>query len=249
MNDNIIICNNLSKTFRWHERGLSLKENFIRAIKKPVKKYQWPVLKDINLNVNSGERIGIIGKNGSGKTTLLKLFAGIYIPSKGSVSIYSKRLLALIELGVGFYPQLSGKENIYINWALNGLPKKELGSKFNKIVEFAGLEKFINTPLKYYSSGMQARLGFSIAVNAKPDLLIIDEILAVGDADFQNKCYEEIERLCGNGLTIVFVSHNYEDIKRICNRVIWLKDGIIYEDGLPDKVINNYKSETMYAAT
>jgi len=238
-----IECNNVGKKFRWYERSISVKESFARLFKKPVEKWEWYVLKDIDLKIKAGERVGLIGRNGSGKTTLLKLFSNIYTPNSGSVKINSKRRLALIELGVGFYPDLTGRENIKLNWVFNGLPKKELKEKFDNIVEFADVEKFIDTPLKYYSSGMTARLGFSIAVNADPDLLIIDEILAVGDAEFQKKCYDEIDKLCKKGITLIFVSHNEADVLRVCDRVIWLEEGTIKADGAAEEILEMYNED------
>lgn len=238
-----IQCKNVSKKFRWYERNLSIKESFVRLFKKSGEKGEWYVLKDINLSINIGERVGIIGRNGSGKTTLLKLFANIYVPNEGIVEVNSKRRLALLELGVGFYPDLTGLENITLNWLFNGLSKNELKDKFDTIVNFAGIEKFINTPLKYYSSGMRARLGFSIAINADPDLLIIDEILAVGDAEFQKKCYEEIEKLSKKGITLIFISHNLNDIRHVCERGIWLDNGKIAYDGDINMAIEKYLNE------
>lgn len=238
-----IQCTNVSKKFRWYERSLSVKESFVRLVKKRSEKGEWYVLKDINLSIYNGERVGIIGRNGSGKTTLLKLFANIYVPNEGLIEVNSIRRLALLELGVGFYPDLTGRENIVLNWLFNGLSKSELKDKFNNIVNFAGLEKFINTPLKYYSSGMRARLGFSIAINAEPDLLIIDEILAVGDAEFQQKCYVEIEKLSKKGITLIFISHNLDDLKHVCNRGIWLNNGTIAYDGHIDSAVEKYLTE------
>jgi lipopolysaccharide transport system ATP-binding protein len=149
-------------------------------------------------------------------------------------------MLALLELGVGFYKDLTGKENIKLNWVFNGLPKSELKKKFDSIVAFSGVEDFLNTPLKYYSSGMVSRLGFSIAIHAEPDLLIIDEVLSVGDAEFQKKCYNEIERLCNNGITLIFVSHNTTDVEKICNRGLWINEGSICFDGPVRKATSIY---------
>ncbi len=243
MNNNLSIeCIGLSKKFRWYERSQSLKESFTRILQKSKEKYEWYVIKDLNLQIQKGESVGIIGKNGSGKTTLLKIFSDIYSPSEGKVNINCSRRLALIELGVGFYEDLTGRENVTLNWVFNGLPKAELAGKFKKIVKFAGIEKFLDTPLKYYSSGMKARLGFSIAINADPDLLIIDEILAVGDAEFQQKCYREIDRLCRNNITLIFVSHNEADVAKVCKRVIWLDDGNIRYDGNAHEALKLYKT-------
>jgi lipopolysaccharide transport system ATP-binding protein len=238
----VVECNKLSKKFRWYERHFSLKRYFANLLKPPEKVWEWYVLKDIDLNIQKGERVGIIGKNGCGKSSLLKLITGIYSPTSGSCQIYAMRKLALIELGVGFYHDLTGRENIRLNWVLNGLPRSELKQNFESIIEFAGIEKFLDTPLKYYSSGMVTRLGFAIASHAQPDLLIVDEVLAVGDAEFQNKCYEKIDQLCSTGVTLILVSHNTNDIKWICDRAIWIDNGVIKFDGNVNKAISNYEN-------
>jgi len=236
----MVICNNISKKFRWYERSDSLKTSFVKFFDKSRKIWEWYVLKDLNLQIKNGERVGIIGRNGSGKSTLLKMITGIYLPSSGTIINNSKRMLALIELGAGFYYDLTGKENIKLNWAFNGLPKSELKQRFDEIVEFSGVGDFINTPLKYYSSGMAARLGFSIAIHANPDLLIVDEVLAVGDAEFHQKCFRKIEELYRN-ITLIFVSHNESDIAKVCNRVIWIDEGTIRYDGNAEEALEHYK--------
>jgi len=149
-------------------------------------------------------------------------------------------MLALIELGVGFYKDLTGKENIKLNWVFNGLPKAELKTKFDEIVTFSGIEDFLNTPIKYYSSGMVARLGFSIAIHANPDLLIVDEVLVVGDAEFQRKCFNKIEEVCKSGTTLILVTHNLNDISKICDRAIWINDGYIQSDGDVPGTVRKY---------
>ncbi len=241
MNELSIGCYDLTKKFRWYERHDSLKRSFANFWKPPQNICEWYVLKDINLQIRKGERVGIIGRNGCGKTTLLKLMTGIYSPTSGSCQIYSKRMLALIELGVGFYYDLTGRDNIRLNWVFNGLPRAELKSCFDEIVAFSGIEKFLDTPLKYYSSGMIARLGFAIASHANPDLLIVDEVLAVGDAEFQKQCYEKIDQLCQRGITLIFVSHNSQDVERVCNRAIWLDGGMVRFDGGASETITVYK--------
>ena len=233
-------CNNLSKKFRWYERHDSLKRKFANLWKTSQNVHEWYVLKDINLQIRKGERVGIIGRNGCGKTTLLKLIAGIYSPTNGNCKIYSQRMLALIELGVGFYHELTGKENIRLNWVFNGLPRTELKHCYDDIVSFAGMEKFLDTPLKYYSSGMVSRLGFAIVSHANPDLLIVDEVLAVGDAEFQKQCYEKIDQLCKNGITLIFVSHSKQDVEQVCDRAIWLEDGFVRHDGNTNETIDIY---------
>ncbi len=236
----MIICTDVSKKFRWYERSDSLKTSFIKIFDKSKKIWEWYVLKDINLKINKGEKVGLIGKNGCGKSTLLKLIAGIHNPTSGKIINNSSRMLALIELGVGFYKDLTGKENIKLNWVFNGLPKAELKTKFDEIVTFSGIEDFLNTPIKYYSSGMVARLGFSIAIHANPDLLIVDEVLVVGDAEFQRKCFNKIEEVCKSGTTLILVTHNLNDISKICDRAIWINDGYIQSDGDVPGTVRKY---------
>lgn len=236
----MVICRNISKKFRWYDINGSLKTSFVKFFDKSKKIWEWYVLKDLNLEIKNGERVGIIGKNGCGKSTLLKMMAGIYQPSSGKIINSSKRMLALIELGAGFYYDLPGKENITLNWVFNGLPKSELKQRFDEIVEFSGVGDFLNTPLKYYSSGMAARLGFSVAIHANPDLLIVDEVLTVGDAEFQKKCYEKIEELCKSGTTLILVSHNLTDVSRICDRAVWLNEGSVQTDGQSQDTIKKY---------
>jgi ABC-type polysaccharide/polyol phosphate transport system ATPase subunit len=239
MVDLTVQCRHLTKKFHWYQRHDSLKTTFANLLlKKEV--WEWYVLKNINLQIFKGERVGIIGRNGCGKSTLLKLFTGIYKPTSGFIKIYSRRMLALIELGVGFYHDLTGRENIRLNWVFNGLPNNELKHRFDEIVEFAGIEKFLDTPLKYYSSGMVTRLGFAIASHADPDLLIVDEVLAVGDLQFQMRCYEKIDQLCQNGATLILVSHNPNDIERVCERAIWLDGGTICNDGPTSQILSSY---------
>jgi ABC-type polysaccharide/polyol phosphate transport system ATPase subunit len=236
----MVICSNISKKFRWYDKNGSLKTSFVKFFDKSKKIWEWYVLRDLNLEIKKGERVGIIGKNGSGKSTLLKMIAGIHLPSSGKIINNSERMLALIELGAGFYYDLPAKENITLNWVFNGLPKSELKHRFDEIVEFSGVGDFLNTPLKYYSSGMAARLGFSVAIHANPDLLIVDEVLTVGDAEFQRKCYEKIEELCKAGTTLILVSHNLNDVSRICERAVWLNDGTIQTDGQSHDTIKKY---------
>ncbi len=231
---------NLNKKFRWYERSHSLKEGFAQIFKSPKQKWEWDVLKNINLEIEHGEKVAIIGRNGCGKSTLLKIISGIHHPTSGRVRIYSQRLLALIELGVGFYPDLTGRENIFLNWTFNGLPKSELKKKFDSIIEFSGVKDFLDTPLKYFSSGMTTRLGFSIAIHAEPDLLIVDEVLAVGDAEFQAQCYEKIDEVCKTGTTLILVSHNFSDIERVAERAVWIDKGEIAFDGFVKPAINEY---------
>ncbi len=196
-------------------------------------------LKGISFKVKDGETLSIIGENGSGKSTLLKILAGISQPSSGNI-LTNGRISALIELGAGFHPEISGRENIFINGIILGLTKKKIQEKYNDIVNFAELEEFINNPVKTYSSGMYMRLGFSIATNVNPDILLIDEVLSVGDASFVPKCIDKINEFKRKGKTIIFVSHDLATVERISDRVIWLKNGKIEMQGYPKRVTDTY---------
>jgi len=196
-------------------------------------------LKDISFEVKKGEFFGIVGRNGSGKSTLLKIMAGIYQPNRGSVQV-SGKLVPFIELGVGFNPELTGKENVYLNGALLGFSKKEISAMYNEIVEFAELEKFMNQKLKNYSSGMQVRLAFSMAVRAKADILLVDEVLAVGDAEFQKKCFDYFKHLKKNKTTVVFVTHDMNAVREFCESAILIDQSKILSSGKPNKIANKY---------
>lgn len=198
-------------------------------------------LKDINLTIEKGEAIGIIGMNGSGKSTLLRLLAGIYKPTSGKVYIKG-RIASLIGLGVGFHPGFTGRENVFINGIILGLSKREVKRRFDDIVRFSELEDYIDEPVKTYSDGMFMRLGFSIATNVDPDILLIDEILAVGDEYFRHKCAEKIAEFRKLGKTMVIVSHRPEAIEKWCDKAVWLNDGVIREIGIPSKVIDSYRN-------
>jgi ABC-2 type transport system ATP-binding protein/lipopolysaccharide transport system ATP-binding protein len=200
---------------------------------------KFEALKGININVEKGKTLSIIGENGSGKSTLLKILAGITKPTSGQITTRG-RISALIELGAGFHPEISGTENIFINGIILGLSKKMIQQKLKKIVEFSELEDFINSPVKTYSSGMYMRLGFSIAINVDPDILLIDEVLAVGDAFFVPKCIEKIYEFKRKGKTIIFVSHDLATVEKISDEVIWLKNGRIEMRGYPGKVVDAY---------
>lgn len=206
---------------------------------KQIKKDIW-ALKKVSFEVEKGEALGIIGPNGAGKSTILKLIAGVTQPSAGKITVNGK-ISPLIELGAGFHPELTGQENIYLNGSILGMSKKEIKKKFKKIVNFAELWDFIEIPIKYYSSGMYMRLGFSIAVFVEPEILLIDEILAVGDVAFQKKCLEKMSEFKKNGVTIVFVTHSLGTVNDFCNRAIWLEKGEIKAEGEPEKVISAYQ--------
>jgi ABC-2 type transport system ATP-binding protein/lipopolysaccharide transport system ATP-binding protein len=200
---------------------------------------KFAALKGVSFNVEKGKTVSIIGENGSGKSTLLKLLAGISRPTTGEI-ITRGRISALIELGAGFHPEISGRENIFINGIILGLPKKKIQDKLEDIIRFAELEDFIDNPVKSYSSGMYMRLGFSIAINVDPDILLIDEVLAVGDASFVPKCLDKINEFKRQGKTIIFVSHDLSTVDRISDEVIWLKEGKIEMRGYPKRVIDAY---------
>ncbi len=205
-----------------------------------LRKNEFWGLDDVSFEVKKGETLGIIGPNGSGKTTLLKLLNGIFWPDKGKITIKG-RVGALIEVGAGFHPLLTGKENVYINAAILGMTKKEVDEKFNSIVEFADIGDFIDAPVKYYSSGMFVRLGFAVAVHCEPDILLVDEVLAVGDISFQNKCFNKIGELSSNNTTIVLVSHNLMSIRRLCEKCTWLESGKVIKVGNSSEVCDMYQ--------
>ena len=229
MSDDIAIsAKNVSKNFRLpHERADSVKSLFVNPFNKKRKKYEVQhALRDISFDVKKGEFFGIVGRNGSGKSTLLKIIAGIYQPNKGDVTV-NGRLVPFIELGVGFNPELTGRENTYLNGALLGFSEKEVDDKYDDIVNFAELDRFMDQKLKNYSSGMQVRLAFSIAIRANTPILLIDEVLAVGDSEFQGKCYAEFRKMKEEGRTIVFVTHDMSAVEKFCDRVLVLKSGKI----------------------
>lgn len=240
MSDIAIMVENLSKTFKLpHEKQSSIKGMFVGlfAGKRTFEKQQ--VLENINFTVKKGEFFGIVGKNGSGKSTLLKLIAGIYAPNTGKIELNGS-LTPFIELGVGFNPELTGRENVFLNGALLGFNRGEVNSIYDQIVSFAELEKFMDQKLKNYSSGMQVRLAFSIAIQAKSDILLIDEVLAVGDAAFQTKCFDYFYKLKSEGATVVFVSHDRSSLERFCDRGILIDSGEMIESGDIQKVLKKY---------
>lgn len=201
-------------------------------------KYVW-ALKDINFEINQGEVVGIIGKNGAGKSTLLKILSRVTEPTLGKLK-YKGRLASLLEVGTGFHPDLSGRDNVYLNGAILGMKKHEIAKKFDEIAEFSGVAKYIDTPVKRYSSGMYVRLAFAVAAHLDPDILVIDEVLAVGDQEFQDKCLGKMKDVAGQGRTVLFVSHNILAIKAICKRGLLMKNGALMADGKIDSVISEY---------
>jgi ABC-type polysaccharide/polyol phosphate transport system ATPase subunit len=203
-------------------------------------------VRDVSFTVGRGEAFGLIGSNGSGKSTLLKLVAGILQPDAGSVTV-DGRVAALIELGAGFHPEISGRENVYINGAVLGLSRREVDARFDRIVEFSGLEDFIDEPVKTYSSGMYVRLGFAVAIHTDPDVLLVDEVLAVGDEAFSHRCLRRIEELLASGRTLLFVSHSLALMETLCDRVLWIEGGAARLAGEPRRVIDAYREEVAEA--
>ena len=233
---NAIVVKNMTKTFKIYlDKANTLKEKLL-FLSRGKKEYR-VVLKNINIKIKKGETVALIGTNGSGKSTLLKLMTKIYYPTKGSVKTYGK-LTSLLELGAGFHPDFSGRENIYFNASIFGLSKKEIDNRLDDIIKFSELEDFIDNPVRTYSSGMYMRLAFSIAINVDADILLVDEILAVGDQHFQEKCHNKLKEFKNNNKTIVIVSHDLESIKNLCDRAIWIYDGEVRMDGKCSDVID-----------
>lgn len=235
---------NLSKKYTLlHEEQpyLSLRDTMTGWFrnKKRKSKEEFFALKDLSFQVNTGETIGIIGKNGAGKSTLLKILSKITPPTSGHV-ISRGRVASLLEVGTGFHPELNGRENIYLNGSILGLRKQEIAARFKDIVDFSGLEKFLDTPLKHYSSGMQLRLAFAVAAFLEPEILIIDEVLAVGDADFQKRCLNKMDDVSKSGRTILFVSHQMGTISRLCSRTLLMSQGTLIKDGPTQEIVDHY---------
>lgn len=244
MNNNIIELKNVSKSYDIRGMGYrTFREKISSSFGLSKKRDEgsnilW-ALKDVSFGVGVGEAIGIIGANGSGKTTILRLLAGVSSQTSGEIKIDGK-IAPLIQVGAGFHPELTGRENIYLNGIILGLNKKEIDGKFDEIVRFAELERFIDTPVKKYSSGMYVRLGFSVAIHVDADILLIDEILSVGDLSFQRKCLDMMSKIRREKKTIVFVSHNLSAVRGLCDRVIWLDHGKLMSSGDPEECISAY---------
>ena len=233
----------VTKRFRlYHEKYSSLKERVIHFGRVPYEDF-W-ALRDIDLEIEEGETVGLIGHNGSGKSTLLKIIAGILQPTEGVVRTRG-RLAALLELGAGFHPDLTGRENVYMNATLLGLKEKEIDKKFDEIVAFAELEAFIDNQVKFYSSGMYVRLGFAVAVNMDPDILLVDEVLAVGDEAFQRKCIERVRTFQKEGRTIVLVTHGVDQVRQVCSRAAVLDHGIKVSEGTPGEAIRTFREHLL----
>lgn len=257
MNKPIIEIKGIGKKYNiTHQRGgyIALRDVLTNIMKNPFRfiktkakqvagletKEEFWALRNINLEINKGDIVGIIGHNGAGKSTLLKILTGITPPTQGEIIMHG-RVSSLLEVGTGFHPELTGRENIFLNGAILGMTKKEIVKTFDEIVAFAGIEKFLDTPVKYYSSGMYVRLAFSVAAHMEPDILLLDEVLAVGDAEFQKKCLGKMEEVTkSDGRTILFVSHNLTAIQRLCNKTVFLENGQIKKIGNTKDVIDAY---------
>lgn len=243
-NGEVIKLDNITMEFNLHREKLdSVKEYFINLIKRDIKKDSFQALRDVSFSVNKGDRVGILGLNGAGKSTLMKVIAGVFEPTVGNV--YKSGVIApMIELGAGFDMQYTGAENIFLYGAVLGHSRKYMQEKYNEIVEFSELGDFIDVPLKNYSSGMKARLGFSIATMVKPDILILDEVLSVGDAKFKKKSEEKLRSMMDENTTVLFVSHNLAQVRRICNKAMILEKGRLIAYGDIEEIASRYEEMT-----
>ena len=238
MNDIAVRVDNVSKSFRMYsERNQTIKSAVMRG-RTSVHEDFW-ALRDVSFDVPEGSTFGLIGSNGSGKSTLLKCLANIYFPNKGTITHFG-RIAAMLEVGSGFHHELSGRENIFLNGSILGMSKKEITRKFDEIVDFSGVEQFIDQPVKNYSSGMYVRLGFAIAINVDPDILVVDEVLAVGDAEFQEKCFEKFADFKKAGKTVILVSHSMQSVEAMCDQAAWINKGELMAAGPAAPVIAAY---------
>lgn len=258
MNKPVITVKSISKSYNIsHEMkatagNVAFRDAIINTLKKPkelltghiMKKEKFWALKDINFEINKGEVVGIIGKNGSGKSTLLKIMSRITEPTTGEI-VMNGRVASLLEVGTGFHPELTGRENVYFNGSILGMKKKEIDAKFDEIVAFSEVEKFLDTPVKFYSSGMYVRLAFAVAAHLEPDILIVDEVLAVGDAAFQKKCLGKMKDVAGEGRTVIFVSHSMSSVRELCSKAVLLKSGKVAEVGDVEKVSQTYLKQQL----
>lgn len=232
--------NNLSKKFRlYHERNQSLKSAIMRG-RTSVHEDFW-ALKNVSFEVPKGSTFGLVGGNGSGKSTLLKCLAQIYYPNEGSIT-HNGKMASLLEVGSGFHPELTGRENIYLNGSILGMTKKTIDSKFDSIVDFSGVQEFIDQPVKNYSSGMYVRLGFSVAIHVEPEILIVDEVLAVGDAEFQSKCLHKFHEFKEEGRTVILVTHSMQLVKDLCDQAAWLQNGVLQMIGNGKETVETYEN-------
>jgi ABC-type polysaccharide/polyol phosphate transport system ATPase subunit len=256
MTESVIHVEGLGKRYRVgeRERYFALRDVLARTFSAPFKKngagrsrdYIW-ALRDVSLDVHQGEVVGLIGRNGAGKTTLLKLLSRITRPTTGFAEIRG-RVGSLLEVGTGFHPELTGRENIYLSGAILGMSRREIDRKMDAIVAFAEVERFLGSPLKFFSTGMQMRLAFAVAAHLEPEILLVDEVLAVGDLEFQKKCLGKMQEVSRSGRTIVFVSHQMNQIRRLCERVFWVDGGTIHRQGPTGKVIAAYEAGVMQAS-
>ena len=237
---NLIEVDNVSLRYnKPTEKVGTLKEFIVRLCKRRLRYNHFWVLNDINIEVKRGESLALIGLNGCGKTTLLKTIAGILEPTKGEVRL-GGTIAPLINLGAGFDMEATAKENVFLNGAILGYSKKEMQAKYDSIVEFSELKDFMNTPIKNFSSGMLSRLGFAIAVDVQPDILLVDEVLSVGDINFRKKCQRKIEEMLAKGTTLVYVSHNMDEVRRLCKNALWIKDNHMHKYGPADEIVSSY---------
>jgi ABC-type polysaccharide/polyol phosphate transport system ATPase subunit len=237
-----IALDRVSKSYRlWGRRSqfATLKSALLKRDLKLAPEATVPAVKEVSFAVDKGEAFGIVGRNGSGKSTLLKLISGILKPTSGRISV-NGRIAALIELGAGFHPEITGRENIYINGIMLGLARREIDARFDRIVDFSGIRDFIDQPVKTYSSGMYVRLGFAVAVHVDPDILLIDEVLSVGDEEFSAKCIAKIQEMKYRGVTLVFVTHQLDQVRNLCDRALWLDHGEAVQIGDPVRVVDAY---------
>ncbi|MBK4346471.1 ABC transporter ATP-binding protein [Lacisediminihabitans changchengi] len=238
MSNIAVSVDHVTKSFRmYHERNQSLKSAIMRG--RTSVHEDFLALDDVSFDVPIGSTFGLIGSNGSGKSTLLKCLANIYYPNKGEITHFGK-IAAMLEVGSGFHAELSGRENIFLNGSILGMSKKEVTRKFDEIVDFSGVEQFIDQPVKNYSSGMYVRLGFAIAINVDPDILVVDEVLAVGDAEFQEKCFRKFEDFKRAGKTVILVSHSMDTVQNMCDHAAWLNRGELRAVGAAKPTIAAY---------
>ncbi len=248
--ETVIKVENISKRYEIGETSnfVTLRDKLIelpsRIFKGPKRTKTFWALKDVSFEVRRGEVVGIIGKNGAGKSTLLKVLARITEPTSGRITMHG-RVASMLEVGTGFNPELTGRENIYLNGAIIGMARKEIDAKFADIVEFSGIGKFLDTPVKHYSSGMYVRLAFAVSAHLDSDILLVDEVLAVGDAEFQKKCLSKMTSLSNEGRTIVYVSHNLPSIAALCNQAIYMQDGKIVTIGEPNEILKRYYTSSI----
>ncbi|WP_283127884.1 ABC transporter ATP-binding protein [Allofournierella massiliensis] len=243
MSTPVVEVNNVTMRFNLaEEKTDTVKEYFVKLVKGQLHFNEFLALKNVSFTVNRGESVALIGKNGSGKSTMLKIIAGVMYPSEGQIKINGS-IAPLIELGAGFDMDLTARENIYLNGAVMGMDRQFMNQHFDEIIEFAELQDFVDVPIKNYSSGMVSRLGFAIATVVRADILVVDEVLAVGDFKFQEKCKQKMQELLAGGTTLLFVSHSGSQVKELCSRAIWLEHGVVMADGDATEVYEQYEKK------